>query len=148
MTDGQYRGFRERVEDGYARQIAESGAMAWEDAVEKAAADNARLLPKGLATPDNHLWTAYDGSIPVGRIWVHLQTRSDGVHAFIYDVEVREEFRRQGYGRAIMTAAEAACRDLGASSMGLNVFGSNVAARGLYDGLGYEVTSQQMRKRL
>ncbi len=34
---------------------------------------------------------------------------------------------------------------LGVVSIGLNVFGPNVAARRLYEDLGYQVTSTQMR---
>jgi ribosomal protein S18 acetylase RimI-like enzyme len=144
MTDEQYRRYRERAEDGYAEQIAESGAMAWDDAVEKAAGDYARLLPEGLATPDQFLYAAYDGTAEVGLIWINL----DGLRGFVYDVEVHPDHRRRGYGTAIMTAAEAIARDRGARSMSLNVFGPNLGARSLYERLGYVVTSVQMRKRL
>jgi hypothetical protein len=47
-----------------------------------------------------------------------------------------------------MEAAEGAVLALGGTSLGLNVFGQNVVARTLYGNLGYEVTSQQMRKEL
>jgi ribosomal protein S18 acetylase RimI-like enzyme len=148
MTDEQYRAFRAHAEDGYAQQIAESGSMAWEDAVEKASQDYRGLLPKGLATPDHFLYAAYDGPAEVGIVWVSLETKSDGVHGFVCDVEVHEDFRRQGYGRAIMLAVEDTVHDRGAVTMGLNVFGSNTGARSLYEQLGYETTSVQMRKRL
>jgi ribosomal protein S18 acetylase RimI-like enzyme len=148
MTDGQYRDYRATAEDRYAKQIAESGLMAWPDAVQKASEDFTRSLPDGLATPDNYLWTAYDGDAEVGMLWLWIETRSDGRRAFIGYVSVREEVRRRGYGEAIMTAAEARSRELGAATVALNVFGHNVAARALYEGLGYEITSVQMRKRL
>jgi ribosomal protein S18 acetylase RimI-like enzyme len=148
MTDEQYRGYREHAEDGYARQIAESGTRGWEDAVEKASEDFARLLPEGTATQDQYLYAAYDGPIEVGLVWINLQTRSSGIEGFVYDIEVFADFRRQGYGGAIMTAAESVVRDRGGVAMGLNVFGSNVGARSLYEQLGYETASVQMRKRL
>jgi ribosomal protein S18 acetylase RimI-like enzyme len=147
MTDEQYRDYRDTAEDGYAKQIAESGLMAWPDAVQKASDDFARMLPDGLATTDNHLWTAYDDA-EVGILWLRIEARSDGRRAFVGDVSVRENVRRRGYGEAIMTAAEALSRDLGATTIALNVFGNNVGARALYEGLGYETTSVQMRKRL
>ena len=37
----------------------------------------------------------------------------------------------------MMRAAEDVARGVGAGSIGLHVFGSNAAARGLYRGLGY-----------
>jgi ribosomal protein S18 acetylase RimI-like enzyme len=148
MTDEQYRGYREHAEESYARQMAESGELSWEDAVEKAAADYARLLPKGLSTPDQYLYAAYDDSSQVGLLWLSLQTKSAGVEGFVYDVEVYPDFQRRGYGGQIMTAAESLVRDRGGLALALNVFGSNVGARSLYEQLGYETTSVQMRKRL
>jgi ribosomal protein S18 acetylase RimI-like enzyme len=148
MTDEQYRDYRDIAEDGYAKEIAESGLMAWPDAVQKASEDFARMLPDGRATTDNYLRTAYDDGAEVGMLWLRIETRSDGRRAFVGDVSVREEVRRRGYGEAIMTAAEALGRNLGATSIALNVFGHNTGARALYEGLGYETTSVQMRKRL
>jgi ribosomal protein S18 acetylase RimI-like enzyme len=113
MTDAQYVAYRSTAEDGYARQVAESGAMSWAAAVEKAAADFARLLPKGLGTPDAHLFTAVQGDDEVGMLWLQLETAADGRHAFVYDIEVRPEYRRAGHGRAIMLAGEDFARTQG-----------------------------------
>jgi len=81
-------------------------------------------------------------------VWVELSERSDGPSAFVCDVQVAEELRGRGYGRAVMLAAEEACRERGATSVRLNVFGSKHVARGLYERLGFETTSVQMRKNL
>lgn len=43
---------------------------------------------------------------------------------------------------------EAELTQFGVPELGLNVFGTNTVAIGLYRGLGFEVTSQQMAKRL
>jgi ribosomal protein S18 acetylase RimI-like enzyme len=37
-------------------------------------------------------------------------------------------------------------RSRGMTSLGLNVFGQNTVARGLYESLGYDVTALQMKK--
>jgi ribosomal protein S18 acetylase RimI-like enzyme len=144
MTDAQYMAYRETAEDDYARQIAESGGMSWEAAVDKAAADFRRLLPDGLHSPGQHLFTAYDDATEVGMLWLRI----DDGEAYVLDISVRPDQRRRGYGRAIMEAGEAECRARGVTAIGLNVFGPNVAARALYDQLGYQVTAMQMRKRL
>jgi ribosomal protein S18 acetylase RimI-like enzyme len=47
-----------------------------------------------------------------------------------------------------MLAGEDFARTHGAESIGLNVFGQNTGARALYEDLGYETVSVQMRKRL
>ena len=148
MTEEQYRVYREFAEQDYAENIARSGAMPLADAIKKAAEDFARLHPDGLATPDDLLWTAYDGDEQVGMLGLRLQQRSDGLHAFGFDFRVEAGLRRQGYGRAIMAAAEQVCRERGILSVGLNVFGFNLGAQSLYQQMGFEVTSVQMNKRL
>jgi ribosomal protein S18 acetylase RimI-like enzyme len=81
-------------------------------------------------------------------LWLKLDATSEGMTAFGYDFSVLPELRRSGYGRAIMAAAEDECRRRGVVSVGLNVFGDNLAAQALYEQMGFEVTSIQMRKRL
>ena len=107
-----------------------------------------RLLPQGLRTPGHLIWTAFDGTDPVGHLWLQLQPRSDGLHAFGFDFAVREDLRRRGYGRAVAAAAKRACRERGVRTVGLSVFGFNTAARGLYAQLGFGLTAQTMVKPL
>ena len=148
MTEEQYRAYREFADENYARDIAESGAMSYADAVQKSADDFGRLLPKGLATPDHYFWTAYDGQTEVGVLWLRIEQKADGLQAFGFDFRVVPELRRHGYGRAMMVAAERICRERGVVSIGLNVFGFNAGARSLYEQMGFEVTAIQMKKRL
>jgi len=150
MTQEQYDEYRPVAEQDYATSIATSGAMADADAVQRAADDFARLLPDGLQSEGHLFFTAYDGQSggPVGMLWVHLEEKSDGLHAFGYDFEVREDLRRQGYGRAVMVAAEQELARRGVVSVGLNVFGFNRGAQTLYEQMGFQVTNVLMRKRL
>jgi len=148
MTEEQYRAYREFADENYARDIAESGAMSYADAVQKSADDFGRLLPKGLATPDHYFWTAYDGQTEVGVLWLRIEQKADGLQAFGFDFRVVPELRRHGYGRAMMVAAEQICRERGVVSIGLNVFGFNAGARSLYEQMGFEITAIQMKKRL
>lgn len=144
MTPEEYAEFRPRLEEDYAANIAASGAMPLEEARTKSVEDLDRLLPEGLASSGHRLWTAYDGTEAVGTIWVQLQHRPGGLHAFGYELEVREDLRRRGYGRAVIEAAFRACQALGVSSVGLSVFGFNAGARRLYDDLGFRLTAQGM----
>jgi GNAT superfamily N-acetyltransferase len=146
MTADQYASYRTSAESHYAESVAGSGAMSLENARAKAAEDFARLLPDGLDTEGHELFTAYDGDDPVGMLWLHFDRKPDGEHVFGYDFSVREELRRHGYGKAVMVAAEQLCRDRGVLSVGLSVFGNNTGARALYEQMGYEATSIQMRK--
>ena len=148
MSDKEYAEFRERSELSYAAAIAASRAVPLPEARRQAVEEHERLLPEGVSTPGHYLWTAYDGDEPVGELWLHLETKPDGLHAFGYWFEVRQELRRRGYGRAITAAAEQKCREMNVVSLGLTVFGPNKAAQRLYEDLGFEVTVLQMRKHL
>ena len=90
-----------------------------------------------------------DGDEPVGLGWLELRRKASGVSAWVYDVQAR--------GRTDVVRASAArswrrcttqARELGATTIALNVFGHNTAAIRLYDSLGYAVTAQQMRRDL
>jgi ribosomal protein S18 acetylase RimI-like enzyme len=148
MTEQQYTAYRSTSDEAYARSIASSGSMPLEEAREKSRDDFARLLPDGLASEGHRFWTAYDGDTEVGMVWVQLRPTSEGLTAFGYDFEVPEALRRSGYGRAIMAAAADELRTMGVMSVGLNVFGDNLGAQALYEQMGFEVTSIQMRKLL
>ena len=149
MTAERYTAFRPAQEAVYARNIARSGTLGEREAREKAAADFDRLLPQGLDTPGHQLWTGHaeDGA-EVGFLWLHLTERSDGPYAFGYDIEVREDLRRHGYGRAMMLAAEQLCREQGVVSVGLSVFGFNAGARALYEEQGFTVSAEARAKSL
>ena len=145
MTDEQFRDYRDLAVANYANGLTDSG-VAPADAQREAAESTDRLLPEGLHTPDHHLWTAYDGDTEVGILWLRIRDSSAGPQAFGFDLQVREPLRRHGYGRAIMVAAEQFCRERGVVAIGLHVFAANTGARELYEQMGFEVTSSNMRK--
>ena len=110
---------------------------------------------RSMATyfPDGHVLEGHfvfevlaDGE-PVGAIWIGPNPQApDGKSWWVYDVGIAEEHRRKGYGRAAMLLAEEEVRKLGGTTLGLNVFGFNTEARTLYETLGYETISLQLRK--
>jgi ribosomal protein S18 acetylase RimI-like enzyme len=64
--------------------------------------------------------------------------------AWIYHVWVEPAARGRRLSGRLISAAGEAVRQQGADSLGLNVFGDNVAAIAVYDALGFTVTAQQM----
>lgn len=150
MTQEEYDVYRARSEQDYAHEMAASGQLDLDAAVKRSTVEFAELLPDGLDSPGMHLWTAETGdpSEPAGLGWIELRQRTSGVSAWVYDVEVDAARRGQGLGRELMEALHAAARELGATSISLNVFGHNTTAIHLYDSLGYAVTAQQMRRDL
>jgi len=132
---------------GYAAQIAASGSMPEADAWEKARQDTARTFSAGYDTPGQLLFRVLAGADAVGSLWLAIPGPDPDPHmAWVYDIEVGEEHRGHGYGRAAMLLAENEVRSRGMTSLGLNVFGQNTVARTLYESLGYDVTALQMKK--
>jgi GNAT superfamily N-acetyltransferase len=148
MTREEYDAYRVTAEESYAASILDSGAMAEPDARAKSAEDLARLLPDGIDTEGQLFLTARDGDLVVGMLWLSLSATPRGLTAFGYDFQIKDDLRRQGYGRAFMLAAEKECRDRGVVSIGLHVFGHNIAARTLYEQMGFHITGISMSRTL
>jgi ribosomal protein S18 acetylase RimI-like enzyme len=84
----------------------------------------------------------------VGIVWIGPRMGAPPDRYWVFDVEILPEHRGRGLGRQAMLLAEEAARSLGATELGLNVFGQNAVARSLYESLGYQTTAVQMRKPL
>jgi ribosomal protein S18 acetylase RimI-like enzyme len=145
MTEAEYGDWRDSARAGYARSFVDSGILAEEKAYERADKDFAELLPDGVASDNQYLWTAWDGDTPVGMLWVTILRDVGAPRAYIYDIEVRSEQRRRGYGRAILDRLAEWSRERGIDSIGLNVFGHNKGAVAMYEEAGFEVVAMQMK---
>ncbi|GAB2616679.1 hypothetical protein Aab01nite_29620 [Paractinoplanes abujensis] len=143
MTADQYKPWRADAEAHYTRSVIATGRTP-QDAAREAAETYTRLLPDEAATPGHHIWHAYDGNRRIGFLWVKVTDQE----AFVYNVAVEPGLRRQGYGRAIMQAAERWCHANAITRIGLRVFAHNTGARSLYEELGYVETSRNMAKDL
>ena len=148
MTPARYLSWVPETVGGFAVQQTASGAMPDAEAREYAEREFDKLLPEGLLTHGHHVWSAYDGDVEVGYLWLRVREQSDGTEAFVFDIAVTPDLRGRGHGRAMMQAAENEARALGATEMRLNVFGHNAVAHRLYERLGYETASTQMARRL
>ena len=137
MTDVEFEAFLTGNADEYAGELVAAG-MTEEAAAQQSRDQMAQLLPDGLTSPGMHFFTAWVGEEPVGSLWLCTLDPM----AFVYDIVVREDQRRKGYGAAIMNAAALWTRDRGHQVLGLNVFAHNPGARALYDRLGYQVTQE------
>jgi len=144
MTAERFAGYVTTTEAAFARDLAASGRATADEAVKEAARQLRAELPDGLDTPGQSLFTASVGGVEVGTLWVGARLRGDRPHAFVLDVEVAEAYRRRGYGRQLMLAAEREARAIGADSVGLHVFGVNEGAIALYEQLGYRRVEEML----
>src|SRR5262249_3655590 len=86
MTDAEYDAFLARTNTRYARGRGEAGAWLPEDAARHAEESRQRLLPHGLATKDNYLYTITETATRAnaGFLWIAV-IRGDGApYIFIY----------------------------------------------------------------
>ena len=147
MTADEFNEWLPRQLAGYAALIASSGALPPQAAREKAEQDTARAFSGGFRTPGQHLFRIIDAEVAVGWLWLGVPgPEPDPLMAWVYEIEIDAAFRGRGYGRAGMRLAEGEARSRGMTSLGLNVHGQNKVARALYESLGYEVMTQQMKK--
>jgi GNAT superfamily N-acetyltransferase len=128
----------QRIQAGDDRPVAER----------KAASTNETYFPGDRPAEGHTIYHVVVEDRPVGVLW--LGPHPDGVAgvAWVWDIEIVEAERGKGLGRATMLAAEISARAAGYSDLALNVFGFNTAARSLYESMGYQTTSLQMRKPL
>jgi GNAT superfamily N-acetyltransferase len=135
MTEAEFARFRADAVRGYAADVASSGAMTHEQALEAAEAQTDEVLPLGLATPGHTFLCLCAGGEVVATNWIQHH-RSPGV-SWVYSVETHQGQRGKGYGRAAMVMGERATVEAGDGHLALNVFGRNKVATGLYRSMGY-----------
>ena len=153
MTRAEWDEWMPRQMAGYAEHIAASGAMSEADAWAKAKNDTVRSFYAGFDTPGQLVFRILARTLAedeaVGWLWLAVPGPDrDRQMAWVYNIEVDPAYRGRGYGREAMLLAEGEARSRGMTSLGLNVHGQNKVARSLYDSLGYDVMTQQMKKSL
>jgi GNAT superfamily N-acetyltransferase len=74
--------------------------------LEKSREGYEKLLPKGLRTENQYLYTLYDADDPVAMIWIRADLESPIKSGFIFEPYVAEKFRGKGYGRQAMLLIE------------------------------------------
>ncbi|MBN9392552.1 MAG: GNAT family N-acetyltransferase [Chloroflexi bacterium] len=89
---------------------------------------------KFLANPDNALFLAFVGERVAGFLTGYRLQRLDKNRAevLLYEIEVREEFRRQGIGKKLIGALNAWAAETGAFQTWVLTYSDNTAAMALY----------------
>jgi ribosomal protein S18 acetylase RimI-like enzyme len=128
-----------------------------EDVVQRLTADDRRFEapwtpPRNIPVPDtdtaarflteetNHLLVAFDRDEPVGLLLAYelLRRHGDEPKMLLYEIGVREDYRRRGIGRTLIEAFAELARARGARRAFVLTDESNPAAMALYASAGGE----------
>ncbi|WP_347904519.1 GNAT family N-acetyltransferase [Pseudomonas purpurea] len=148
MDNADFVAFAPRAVAEYGDGMVTAGEWAQEEASQKARNVFEQLLPQGRLTENNQLWVIKDQTHRVGELWVAQRHVAARKIAFILDIYIDPEARRQGYAKQSLLAVESWARQSGCEEVRLHVFGRNGAARRLYEQSGYGVASLTMAKPL
>lgn len=137
FTLQEYNRFEEWSIGNYAQALISSGTESEKDALCAAAEEYEELLPDGMNTPGNtFLQVQNENGKVVGYVW-YADTEASEV--FLTDFGVEPDYRRQGYGFAILRKLEEKLAAEGAVRIRLHVFDNNTPAIRLYQKAGYAV---------
>lgn len=148
MNEESFSHYRQHAIPAYAKDNVESGRWQESGALERSEQDFDRLLPEGLSSKSNYLFNVIENESGnnVGYIWVKVEDNLHTKSAFIYDIEIYENYRRRGYAKSGLRCIEKMVADLGVTTLGLHVFNHNSAAMALYNSFGYQLVSHNMSK--
>lgn len=153
MTVAEYEAYRQDSASNYAAEVSLANGFPLEHAIRIAETSFRAMLPEGLSTPNQFLFSLFEKNTaerapPVGMLWFGIKEEGGTRKAFIYDILVHSGHQGKGYGKAAMRLLEDEVRRLGLKRIGLHVFAHNGRARALYESLGYVPTNLVMQKQL
>lgn len=130
---------------GYAQDHVRNGNWPEEGALERSRKEFASLLPDGMHSKDQYLWSIIDGgNNRIGTLWIQIKENRAFINDFVIDVS----FRGRGFGKEALTAMDEKLKSMNVDSVALHVFGDNTAAQALYRKMGFDITGIYMRKKL
>jgi len=86
--------------------------------------------------------------LEVGHAYLFVIVNDKNVYGHVEDVVVSEQYRGQGLGKRLMEEIEVRANAHGCSCLRLTSNPSRIAARRLYESLGFEPVSEGFRKEL
>lgn len=148
MAHEDYELYIERDIREYAEAHVRNGNWQPEEALEKSRQEHLKLLPDGLQTKNEFIYSIVDetNGQKIGILWVEVKMDESPRRAFGYDFWIEEKFRGQGFGKQALAALDEKLKSMDVESMAIHVFGDNLTAQGLYKKMGFEITGIHMRK--
>lgn len=145
LQQEDFEPFLERQIRGYAEDHVRNGNWPAAEALERSRNEFEHYLPDGIHSKDQYLYSIIEGrGDKIGVLWVQVKDQK----AFIFEFVIDEAYRGKGYGKQALAAMDEKLKSMDVESVGLHVFGDNIAAQELYKKVGYQITGIQMKKTL
>ncbi len=155
LTVDERRAFTSAQVADYADSLVGRGEVADPVAALARARAEIKLEVEAAVQAGEEFWAAHNAEgATVGWLWVKRSLEGmPPCAAFLYQILVKAEVRRQGYGTAMLAALEDVLAAAGRCELRLNVWDTNVAGRRLYERAGYKLVERfpakrQLHKRL
>lgn len=145
MSDIEFTIYFEDKVERYGDVLSENvHEVSSEEPFSKARKQLKALLPKGIESPNHHLFNLYVDAQLIGSVWIKVENEKKS--AFLYEIYIFEKYRGKGYGTTVMKEVEVWLEQEGIYYFKLHVFGRNEGARKLYEELGFEIAGINMLK--
>lgn len=141
MDESEFREFRRSSAEVYIANLMTQN-ISREEAEARSNAENAKILPNGLQTPNALFLTVLGDAKNIGYFWFELREKNGMKSVFTYAFEMYPPGK--GHGYAAMVKAKDFLRGLGVSKVNLHVFTKNKRAIELYQAVGFETVSCNM----
>lgn len=149
MTETEFNDFYNVLIRDYAQDNVKAGNWIEEESLEKSKKQVDNLIPDGIDTKGNYLFSIIEKGSTIGVLWVNIkENKLNQKHAFIYDIRINEKFRGKGFGKQTLQSMEDWLKSLNVKDVGLHVFSENTVAIKLYEKFGFNFTSHNMLKGL
>ena len=142
LSPPEYPEFIERQIVEYADEKTRAGHWSAEEATARSREAMRDFLPPRTPPAGHRFYKGVDDTgRRVGWVWLGPPPKELNLQnsQWLYQITVEEFLRGQGYGRALLQAAESLVAADGEDALYLNVFAWNRGAKALYDSAGYEV---------
>ncbi len=106
MTESEFHDYSKTSIENYAQEQVKAGNWDVSDAPQKSKNKFLQLLPDGLATKKQHLFSIQENNMheKIGLLWFAVTSQASRPSAYIYDFLIYEEHRRKGYGKQTLKA--------------------------------------------
>ena len=153
FSQADFNDYMNQSENNYAKEIATAKEITIQEALEISSQEFQKTLPDGLNTLNNYFYKIISDYENVGMIWICIYTDNNQKLMFIYDLEIKKQFRQKGFAKRALELIEDKGKKYGAQVAGLHVFYHNEIAFNLYKNSGYVETksgkkSTEMEKKI